>query len=229
LPLPFFLCTKAAVIDLKEQESVDKTKIKKQLQKAANLSLELAKEQTACLFLLLQQGFYINASVGCSIKDFFLEQLGLSPDYIATRIQGIFLDGKPADDIDTAVVRDGARLTLSGTMPGLVGIALRRGPLAVFRHSITHRETGDYSYAGEGYVQLKLLNLLMKDMGPDLLRKGIYLNASELTDFLGNLPAEFWQGCKTISLDGRELAPDMFKDGGWRPESKMVKFSVFAA
>jgi len=205
---------------------VNKTEIRKQLQKAANLTLELAKDQTAKLFLLLQQGFFINASVGCSIREFFLEQLGLSPDYIEARIQGIFLDGKPADDFDTAVVRDGARLTLSGTMPGLVGIALRRGPLAVFRHSITHRETGDYSYAGEGYVQLKLLNLLMKDMGPALLRKGIYINASELTEFLGNLPAEFWQGCKTISLDDRELAPDMFQNGGWMPESKLVKFSV---
>jgi len=208
---------------------VDKTEIKEQLQKAATLSLEIAIDRTASLFLLLQKGFFINACVGCSIKDFFLEQLGLSPGYIEARIQGIFLDGKPADDIDTAVVRDGARLTLSGTMPGLVGIALRRGPLAVFRHSITHRETGDYCYSGEGYVQLKLLNLLMKDMGPDLLRKGIYINASELAHFLGNLPAAFWQGCKSIALDGREVAPEILQNGRWLPESSLVKFSVVSS
>jgi len=205
---------------------VDKTEIKEQLHKAATLSLELGKDQTASLFLLLQNGFFVNACVGCSIKDFFLEQLGLSPDYIEARIQGIFLDGKPADDIDTAIIRDGARLTLSGTMPGLAGMALRRGPLAVFRHSITHRETGDYSYTGEGYVQLKLLNLLMKEMGPDLLRKGIYIRASELAHFLGKLPATFWQGCKSISLDGREVAPEMIKNGRWLPDSSAVKFSV---
>ena len=226
LPLPFFCSAKQLINVLKEYAPVDKTEIKEQLQKAETLSLEFAKDQTASLFLLLQNGFFVNACVGCSIKDFFLEQLKLSPDFIEARIQGVFLDGKPADDIDRAIIRDGARLTLSGTMPGLVGIALKRGPLAVFRHSITHRETGDYSYSGEGYVQLKLLNLLMKDMGPHLFRKGIYINASELAHFLGKLPAAFWQGCKSISLGGRKVPTELFNEGRWRPESSVVKFSV---
>jgi hypothetical protein len=199
------------------------------LQGTATLSLELVAEQVVSLFLLLQNGFFVKACVGCTIKDFFVKQLGLSPDYIETRIQGIFLDSKPADDIETAILRDGARLTLSGTMPGLVGIALRRGPLAVFRHSITHRETGNYTYSGDGYIQLKLLNLLMKDMGPELLRKGIYTNSSELTAYLGNLPTDFWQGCKTISLDGRQIAPEIIQRGEWIPENRMVKFSVVPA
>ncbi len=205
---------------------VDKIAIKEQIQNATTLSLALAGGGTPNVFLLLQNGFFINAFVGCTIRDFFLKRLGLSPDYIETRIQGIFLDGKPADDIDTAVVRDGARLTLSGTMPGLAGMALRRGPLAVFRHSITHREIGNYSYAGEGFVRLKLLNLLMQDMGPGLLKKGVYINTSELTSFLGSLPSEFWQSCKTISLDGREVSAELFKEGGWQPPGRMVKFVV---
>ena len=205
---------------------MDKAEITEQLQKAATLSLELAEEQIASLFLLLQNGFFIKASVGCTIKDFFIKQLGLSPDYVQARIQGIFLDGKPADDIETAIIRDGARLTLSGTMPGLVGIALRRGPLAVFRQSITHQETGDYSYTGKGIIQLKLLNLLMKEMGPELYRKGIYINSSELAGFLGNLSTGFWQECKTISLNGEKVSANLFQDGLWLPESEMVKFSV---
>jgi len=92
---------------------VDRTEITEQLQKAIPLSLEIAEEQLAGLFLLLQNGFFIEAGVGCTIKNFFIEQLGLSPDYVQARIQGIFLDGKPADDIETAIIRDGARLTLS--------------------------------------------------------------------------------------------------------------------
>ena len=205
---------------------MDKTEIKDQLQKAATLSLELAGEQIASLFLLLQNGFFINACVGCSIKDFFLEQLNVSPEYVQEKIQGIFLDGKPADEIETAIVRDGARLTLSGTMPGLAGIALRRGPLAVFRLGITHRETGGNCHAGDGFIQLKLLNLLMKDLGPELFKKGIYINSAELAGYLGNLPTGFWQECKTVSLDGGQAAPEMFHEGLWLPESEMVKFSV---
>ena len=205
---------------------MDKAEITEQLPKAATLSLEITEEQIAGLCLLLQNGFFIEACVGCTIKDFFIKQLGLSPDYVQARIQGIFLDGKPADDIDTAIIRDGARLTLSCAMPGLVGIALRRGPLAVFRQSITHRETGDYAYTGKGVIQLKLLNLLMKEMGPELLRKGIYINSSELAVYLGNLPAGFWQGCKIIALNGQEIAANLLKEGRWRPESSLVKFSI---
>jgi hypothetical protein len=205
---------------------VDITETKDQLQKAATLSLELAEEQQASLFLILQNRFFIEACVGCTMQDFFLIQLGLSPEYIQARIQGIFLDGKPADDIETAIIRDGARLTLSGTMPGLVGIALRRGPLAVFRHSITHRETGECSYSGEGFVQLKLLNLLMKDMGPGLLKKGIYFQAADLVRYLANLPTGFWQECKTVSLDGNHISPEIFHKENWHPGSEMVKFSV---
>ena len=196
------------------------------MQNAASLSMELAEAQTAGLFLLLQNGFIVKACIGCSIKDFFHEQLGLSPEYVQDKIQGIFLDGKPADEIETAIIRDGARLTLSGTMPGLVGIALRRGPLAVFRLGITHRETGDNCHGGDGFVQLKLLNLLMKDLGPELLRKGIYLNASELAGYLGNLPAGFWQKCRKIVLDGAQIGPGMLQKGLWIPASGMVKFSV---
>ena len=199
---------------------------REQLRGATALSIELAEDQVASLFLLLQNGFFIEAGVGCTISDFFLKQLGLSPDYVQARIQGVFLDGKPADEFDTAVIRDGARLTLSGTMPGLVGIALRRGPLAVFRHSITHRETGAYCHTGDGIIQLKLLNLLMKDLGPPLLRKGIYTSSSELAGYLGRLPTGFWQGCKTISLAGEKVSAKLFEDGLWVPKNKLVKFTV---
>ena len=188
--------------------------------------MELAEEQTAGLFLLLQHGFFIKAGVGCTIKDFFLDQLGLSPDYVQARIQGIFLDGKPADEIETAIIRDGARLTLSGTMPGLVGIALRRGPLAVFRHNITHRETGHYCHTGEAFMQLKLLNLLMQDLGPGLLKKGIYVRSPDLAAYLGNLPEEFWQGCRSIVLNGDRVGLEIFQQGRWVPESAIVNFTV---
>jgi hypothetical protein len=137
-PLPFFLFGHIFNDCLSGVTVVDKTEITEQLRNTSTMSLELGEEQLATLFLLLQNGFFIEACVGCSIKDFFSERLGLSPEYIQKRIQGIFLDGKPADHIETAIIRDGARLTISGTMPGLAGMALKSGPLAVFRHGITH-------------------------------------------------------------------------------------------
>lgn len=197
-----------------------------QLQNVADLFFKLDENSLKDLFLLLQNGFFFKAEVGCTIEDFFLNQLHLSPDYIKTRIQGIFLNGKPTDHIDTAIIRDGARLTLSGTMPGLAGMSLRKGPLAVFRHGITHRETGDYSFSGSGFIQLKILNLLMNDLGPRLLQKGLYFPASDLARYLKGLPEEFWQGCKAVSLDNREVSPGLFKEGNEVFADGMVKFSA---
>ena len=197
-----------------------------QLQSAASLSLKLEEYKVKNLYLLLQNGFYLEVEVGCTIEELFLNQLNLSPDFIKTRIQGIFLNGKPADHSDTAIVRDGARLTLSGTMPGLAGMSLRSGPLAVFRHGITHRETGDYNYSGKGSIQLKLLNLLMKYMGPGLLQKGIYLQATSLADYLNNLPESFWDGCREALLNDEQIAIELLQKGNWASENGMVKFSV---
>lgn len=198
----------------------------KQFQQAATICLQLNEKQLESLFLILQQGFFVNACVGCSIKDFFLKQLGLRPDYIEQRIQGIFLDSKPADDIDSAILRDGSRLTLSGTMPGLVGISLRRGPFAVFRHTITYRETGNYDYSGDGCVKIKLLNLLMKEMGPRFLRQGIYMDPEVLAEYLTGLPPGFWQDCKKITLNGEQVTPEVIQMGQWVPENRVVKFTV---
>ena len=50
-----------------------------QLKIAPSLTLELEDEQAAGLLLLLQNGFFVEACVGCSIKDFCEQQLGLSP------------------------------------------------------------------------------------------------------------------------------------------------------
>lgn len=209
-----------------EYETVDIEELHQELQKATSLTLELLQGQIKNLYYLLQSGFYIEADVGCTIEDFFLNQMGLSPEYIEKRIQGIFLNNKPADHIDTAIIRDGARLTLSGTMPGLAGMSLKSGPLAVFRHGITHRETGDYSYSGAGIIQLKLLNLLMEDMGPGLLQNGIHIQSSLLAEYFGKLPEGFWQECRAVRLDEQGVSSRQIREGAELFKTELVKFSV---
>ncbi len=95
-------------------------------------------DRYSSFFQFLQGGFFLGASVGCSIHELLCEQLGLGEEYVLQRITTLFLDGKPVDDIDSAVVRDGATLSLSAAMPGLVGAAMRRGgAFASLRSSIT--------------------------------------------------------------------------------------------
>ena len=164
----------------------------------------------ARFFLLLQQGVRIRRRVGCSVAAFLREELGAGPATIE-KIQSIMLDGKPVDDIGSTLVHESSALALSAAMPGLVGATLRRGgAYSSLRSAITYHETGKACMPGEGWVSIKLFNLLMAELGPGLLRKGVLINAADLAEFLAERPQEFRQGC-SITLDGKPIDVTMLK------------------
>jgi hypothetical protein len=155
--------------------------------------------------LLLQQGVLIRSRVGCSVGAFLREELGATASAIE-KIQSIILDGSPVDDIESAVVRDGSILALSAAMPGLVGATLRRGgAYSSLRSAITYHETGDECAPGEGFVQIKLFNLLMAELGPALFQKGVILSPGILPGFIAGQSPDFWRGCRQITLDSRKV------------------------
>jgi hypothetical protein len=156
-------------------------------------------------FPLLQTGVMVRAAVGCSVTTFLKKEMGTSPETI-DKIQSIFLDGRPIDDLETSVVRDGSVLALSAALPGLVGATLRRGgAYSSFRSGITYHETGAACAAGDGFVQVKLFNLVMEELGPELLKKGVFVTPSLLTEFLKGQSEDFWLGCREVLLDGKPV------------------------
>ena len=163
-----------------------------------HIRIETGKDQVAALVRLLQNGMYVpDVPSGTSVREFLIRVLGLSPEYIRGRIQSLFLDGKPVDDYDTAHIRDGSRLALSSALPGLVGATLRQGGLfALFRDTITYRDAAAEE-RGNATVQVKLFNLIMDELGPSLLQKGVLVKASVLRDFLGE-HRDVLQTCKSI-------------------------------
>ena len=70
-------------------------------------------------FSLLQKGIIVRARSGCSLTAFLREQAEAAPETIE-KIQSIFLDGSPVDDLDRTIIKDGSILALSAAMPGLV-------------------------------------------------------------------------------------------------------------
>jgi hypothetical protein len=73
-------------------------------------------------------------------------------------------------------------------MPGLVGATMRRGGFyAALRQGISHvTESG--TAAGEGgTVRVKLFNLLLAELGPLVLARGLILERGELDELLQNL------------------------------------------
>lgn len=143
----------------------------------AELALDAAR--LADLGPLLQAGVEVRARTGGSVLAFLADELGIPAAEIAERVSTVFLDGDVVDDLEAAVLRDGARLALSGALPGLVGATLRRGgAYAAMRAAITRRpEATGAAPAGTGTVRVKLFNLLVAELGPALLRHGFLVEA----------------------------------------------------
>jgi hypothetical protein len=193
----------------------------------ARLSLVMDEDSLSPLYLILQQGFFIRAQVGCSLNMFLENQMELSPEYISEKIQTIFLNGRPVDDLNSALIEDGSHLALSAAMPGLVGAAMRRGGVySSLRNSISYQETHDTCVLHEGSVHVKLFNLLMKDLGPIFLKRGITIPASDLSDFFSKRADTFWLGCRGIFLNKNPLSRDVLLKGDCLSNYEMICLSV---
>jgi len=144
---------------------------------------------------LFQQGVGVSIQTGGSLEDLLCSQWQIDPDYVMNRISTLFLDGKPVDDLPSSIVQDGATLALSGAMPGLIGATMRRGGvLASFRSGITYCPTTDTHNRGNGRITLKLFNLLIDELGPGFLARGIWVPRRRL--------AEIFPGQPDIAPDG---------------------------
>ncbi|MHB8842803.1 MAG: hypothetical protein ACYC56_13635 [Candidatus Aquicultor sp.] len=170
------------------------------------LYLTINKSALYHFFPLFQQGVIIKTQVGGNIKDLLTLHLEIPHDYLENRIQTIFLDGKAVDNLGEAMVRDGSTLALSAAMPGLVGATLRRGgAFASLRRSITFSEGGEVIPQKEGRIILKLFNLLVPELGPPLLAKGIWLKGENLNRFLEGLPDDFGDECRETAKNDQKI------------------------
>jgi hypothetical protein len=153
------------------------------------LELQLAADQLNTFFPILQQGVTVPAIVGCTLKSLLIDQFAIPADYVTDRITTVFIDNRPVDDFDRAIVQEGSRVTLSAAMPGLVGATMRRGGFyAALRQGISHVVDGKSAASGCGTVRVKLFNLLLAELGPLVLARGLILERGELIELLQNLP-----------------------------------------
>ena len=177
---------------------------------------------------LLQRGVMVKVQVGCSLSALLVEQLGLKPEYVKERIKTIFLEGNPVDDLGTTLVKDGSVLALSAAMPGLAGATLRRGGVfAGLRSPIPQRETKTPILPEEGFVVVKLFNLLIRERGPVFLERGVLLSKNDFGEFLKGLPDEFWRGCKEIRVNGEEKDEVQLRSLSWLSQANWVSLSVY--
>jgi hypothetical protein len=157
---------------------------------------------------IFQSGFLFRCQVGQSIEDFLFRQLSLKKEFVEERISTVFLDGQCVDDISLATTKDGSIVAFSSALPGLVGATLRRGGLyACLRNSITYRKEDMPIDPRQGTVTIKLFNLLMEELGPIFLRKGIIMSRSAIVSFFQAQKEYFWKEIKTVHLGGQSITP----------------------
>jgi hypothetical protein len=193
-------------------------------QKSVKVSFVLKENKISVFFPLLQQGFQVTATVGCDIQNLLCDQFGMLPDYLSDRINTIFLNGSPVDEVTSTMVEDGATLALSASMPGLVGATFRKsGCLAAFRGSITYQNEDDApADCHDGSITLKLFNLLVSEIGPSFLARGIWVNGRDLFDCLQPHLAEFDTIVVTIKEDNKEIDPQQITDMQWiKPDTRI--------
>jgi hypothetical protein len=179
-------------------------------------------------FLLLQQGVAIRSGTGCSVSAFLREELGADSGTIK-KIQSVILDGKPVDDLEAAVIKNGSVLALSAAMPGLVGATLRRGgTYSSFRSAITYHEMQEKCVKGEGLLQIKIFNLLMAELGPRLLQRGVIIRSDNFMSFMTEHSRDFRQGCRQVTLDGKPLDAGELTDAAWLAGKEQVFLSVYS-
>ncbi len=170
-------------------------------------------------FEFLSAGFPMNTWVGVSVREFLCKGLKIDPEYVDSRIQTIFLNGRALDDIDTAIVTDGSVLALSGAMPGLAGAVFRRGgAYASLRSNVAAAPSQSGKQPSEGIVRVKLFNQIAADLGPFFLKKGIRVKGGMLADFLQHNRELLESICPIIEVEGEKyplhkfLETDIFSD-----------------
>jgi len=194
------------------------------------LSLKHDKASFLAFSALMHHGFQVKTQVGSSIKKLLCEQFNVAEDYLARRIQTIFIDGKPVDDEETATVKDGSTVALSIALGGLLGVTLRKGGLlAGFRSTITHQEEGTApDTCVEGIVTIKLFNQLARELGPMFLKKGIWLKKDDAEGILKDRFDTLRSFILGVEKDGREITQDQLAALNWSEAPENVLLEAFS-
>lgn len=153
------------------------------------MSLSLPKAQLPYFFPSFQKGVVIPVNIGCSLKNLLCEQLAIPENYVSERITTIFFDNHPVDNLEQTVIAHGSRIALSAAMPGLVGATMRRGGFyAALRQGISHLvQDGTAVTNGSGTVTIKLFNLLLTELVPTFLARGVLLEREKWEHMLCDL------------------------------------------
>ena len=177
---------------------------------------------------LLQREFLVETKGGRSIKDLLCETYDVDEDYLKNRINTLFLDGKPVDDVEATTVNIGSTVALSAAMPGLVGATLRKGgSLANFRSNISYDgKSASAETIRVGRVGIKLFNMVVNEIGPVFLKQGVLVRKEDFESFFNDRTEILRSITNSSEKDGQPIALDQLAAMGWPATSEYVFLKV---
>lgn len=193
------------------------------------LTLNRDKVNVPSFLPLLQREFLVETQGGRSIKQLLCETYEIDEDYLKHRINTLFLDGKPVDDVDATTVNIGSTVALSAAMPGLVGATLRKGgKLANLRSSISYDGKSAFAETNRiGRVGIKLFNMVVQEIGPFFLKQGILVKKEDLESFFKDFEDVLCATTNSSEKDGQPLSFDQLAAMDWSETSEYVLLKVF--
>lgn len=117
---------------------------------------------------------------------------GFSSQYIADRIETIFQNGLPVDDIETGIEGPAPVIAISGAMPGLAGAIFRKNSFhAALRTSDSNPLPGESEGTENVFIKLKLFNVIASEKGSGILSSGCFMKSDSVFKFMNYRPQLF--------------------------------------
>ncbi len=170
---------------------------------APAISLLVTTESLGKFTTLLQSGIFIHVQQGESIDGLLDSLPGFSEKYIGERVQTIFVDGLPADDLAQEFTNKETVLAISAAMPGVAGAIFRKGGIHAALRTGTAKQTTATSVQTSLTVRLKLFNVIAKERGGALLANGCFMQSDSLEKFLNYRPF-LAKDIQDIVIDGQK-------------------------
>ncbi|MGE4263645.1 MAG: hypothetical protein AB7E46_04120 [Desulfovibrio sp.] len=176
------------------------------------LLIQAQAEVLAALTPLAREGFGIDVPAGRSLRQTLADDLGLGAECVEKRIQTVFLDGSPVDDIDQDHARPGSALALAGALPGVAGICMQRqSRIGVYREGITHRVEEELPASARSLrITLKLFNVVAVECLAQVLAYGVEVRSGRLAELLEDNPEALARA--ELSLDGQPITRTALAD-----------------
>ncbi len=84
----------------------------------------------------------------------------------------------------------------------------------------------DFPRGTEGMITVKIFNLLLDEIGPVFLKRGIYLRKKDFQDFFKNLPIKFQKEFTAAGVNSQKIDLGDPQEMDWLRQNDMVFLSV---